>query len=75
MLNVRLKDQAFEQIIAPPAGGHAGAAQAANAATQTTNLINFQSGAYGSQARLDQRLADVPDRTSDLLSRHRHLAL
>ena len=26
-LNVRLKDQAFEQIVAPPAAGHAGLAQ------------------------------------------------
>lgn len=43
-LAVRLKDQAFEQIIAPPQGaaGASGTAQAANAATQTTNLINFQ---------------------------------
>ncbi|WP_406699491.1 hypothetical protein V5E97_11560 [Singulisphaera sp. Ch08] len=44
-LAVRLKDQAFEQIIAPPQGaaaGGGGTAQAANAATQTTNLINFQ---------------------------------
>jgi hypothetical protein len=42
-LNVRLKDQSFEQIIAPPAAGGGGLAQTANAATQTTNLLNFQS--------------------------------
>ena len=42
-LNVRLKDQAFEQIVAPPAAGGGGLAQTANAATQTTNLLNFQS--------------------------------
>jgi hypothetical protein len=41
-LNVRLKDQSFEQIIAPPAAGGSGLAQSANAATQTTNLLNFQ---------------------------------
>jgi hypothetical protein len=41
-LNVRLKDQAFEQIIAPPAGGTQALAQTANAAAQTTNLLNFQ---------------------------------
>ena len=41
-LNVRLKDQAFEQIIAPPAAGGGGLAQTANAATQTTNLLSFQ---------------------------------
>jgi hypothetical protein len=41
-LNVRLKDQSFEQIVAPPAGGTQALAQSANAATQTTNLLNFQ---------------------------------
>ena len=42
-LNIRLKDQAFEQIIAPPQGGTGqGLAQSANAATQTNNLINYQ---------------------------------
>jgi hypothetical protein len=41
-LNVRLKDQAFEQIVAPPAAGGGGLAQVANAATQTTNLLTFQ---------------------------------
>jgi len=41
-LNVRLKDQSFEQIIAPPAGGTQALAQSANAATQTINLLNFQ---------------------------------
>jgi hypothetical protein len=51
-LNVRLKDQAFEQIVAPPQGGAQGLAQSANAATQTTNLLSFQSGAYGSQIAL-----------------------
>jgi hypothetical protein len=41
-LNVRLKDQAFEAIIAPPAGGTQALAQSANAAAQTINLLNFQ---------------------------------
>jgi hypothetical protein len=41
-LNVRLKDQSFEQIVAPPAGGTQALAQSANAATQTINLLNFQ---------------------------------
>jgi hypothetical protein len=41
-LNVRLKDQSFEQIVAPPAGGTQALAQSANAATQTTNLLTFQ---------------------------------
>jgi hypothetical protein len=41
-LSVRLKDQAFEQIVAPPAGGTQALAQSANAATQTNNLLNFQ---------------------------------
>jgi hypothetical protein len=47
-LNVRLKDQSFEQIVAPPAGGTQALAQTANAATQTTNLLNFQRSAYTS---------------------------
>ncbi len=51
-LNVRLKDQAFEQIVAPPASGGSGLAQSANAATQTTNLLNFQGASYGSQIQL-----------------------
>ena len=40
VLNIRLKDQAFEQIIAPPAG--AAGAGASQAPLQTTNLITFQ---------------------------------
>jgi hypothetical protein len=41
VLTIRQKDQAFEQIIAPPSGAAAGA-QANQAAIQTTNLISFQ---------------------------------
>jgi hypothetical protein len=51
-LNVRLKDQAFEQIVAPPAGGSQALAQTASAATQTTNLLSFQGAAYRSQLGL-----------------------
>jgi hypothetical protein len=51
-LNVRLKDQAFEQIIAPPAAGGGGLAQTANAATQTTNLLNFQNAMIGAMLSL-----------------------
>lgn len=39
VLTIRQKDQAFEQIIAPPQGG---GGLNTNAALQTTNLINFQ---------------------------------
>ncbi len=51
MLTVRQKDQAFEQIIAPPQGA---AAQAAGnqAALQTTNLIQFQNHLLSTQAAL-----------------------
>ncbi|MGC8641444.1 MAG: hypothetical protein ACP5XB_16385, partial [Isosphaeraceae bacterium] len=52
ILNVRLKDQAFEQIIAPPQSGAQGLAQSANAATQTTNLIRFQSTLFSSEVNL-----------------------
>ena len=51
-LNVRLKDQAFEQIVAPPQAQGGGLAQSANAATQTTNLLSFQNGAFNSQTQL-----------------------
>jgi hypothetical protein len=51
-LNVRLKDQSFEQIIAPPAGGTQALAQSANAATQTTNLLNFQGNLIGAMLAL-----------------------
>jgi hypothetical protein len=51
-LNVRLKDQSFEQIVAPPAGGTQALAQTANAATQTTNLLNFQRSAYTSMQQM-----------------------
>ena len=50
VLVVRQKDQAFEQIIAPPqAGTGQNLAQTANAAAQTSNLISFQRQLYTSQ--------------------------
>src|SRR5271157_3856276 len=56
ILNIRLKDQAFEQIIAPPqALTGQGLAQTANAATQTTNLINFQNTLFTSEVTLTQQ--------------------
>jgi hypothetical protein len=51
-LNVRLKDQSFEQIIAPPAGGTQNLAQGANAAVQTTNLLTFQGQLVGAMLAL-----------------------
>jgi Outer membrane efflux protein len=52
-LNIRLKDQAFEQIIAPPqAGAGQGLAQSANAAAQTSNLISFQSNLIRAEGSL-----------------------
>jgi hypothetical protein len=47
ILAIRQKDQAFEQIVAPPAG--VGTSQAP---LQTTNLINFQSSLIGSENSL-----------------------
>lgn len=52
ILNIRLKDQAFEQIVAPPQTGAQALAQSANAATQTSNLINFQGQLIGSELTL-----------------------
>ena len=74
-LNVRLKDQSFEQIVAPPAGGTQALAQSANAATQTTNLLNFQGNVITAMLDSYERLAGIPDGPVDRLSRHRHLAL
>jgi len=55
VLNIRLKDQAFEQIIAPPqAATGQGLAQSANAATQTNNLIGFQNTLFSSEVTLTQ---------------------
>jgi Outer membrane efflux protein len=54
ILQIRLKDQAFEQILAPPQAGAGaqGLAQSANAATQTSNLIGFQNGLIQSEIQL-----------------------
>ena len=49
---MRLKDQSFEQIVAPPAGGTQALAQTANAATQTTNLLKFQGRLIASMLHL-----------------------
>ncbi|MDG3003493.1 TolC family protein [Paludisphaera mucosa] len=52
-LNIRLKDQAFEQIVAPPQATTGNSlAQSANAATQTSNLIGFQNGLINSETAL-----------------------
>jgi hypothetical protein len=51
VLTVRQKDQALEQIVAPPAGA-AGQGQQANAATQTNNVISAQGRVLGIQNAL-----------------------
>ena len=64
VLTIRLKDQAFEQIIAPPQAGAGtqGLAQAANAATQTNNLISFQNALDPErESALVNDLAGLPD--------------
>ena len=76
VLNIRLKDQAFEQIIAPPqAATGQGLAQSANAATQTTNLINFQNTLFFERGGPDHGLRNLPIGPFDRVPRHRHLAL
>jgi hypothetical protein len=47
VLNIRVKDQAFEQIIAPPAAG-----AAAQGAVQTNNVIGAQQGLLGVENNL-----------------------
>ena len=49
ILNVWLKDLAREQMTVSPQAGAQGLAQTANAATQTTNLVNFQHRPFGSE--------------------------
>ena len=76
VLNIRLKDQAFEQIIAPPqAATGQELAQSANAATQTTNLINFQNTLFASEVALITYYANLRIGPFDRVPRHRHLAL
>lgn len=52
VLYARIKDQAFEQIIAPPQGGAAG--NVALAATQTQNLLSAQNNLIGTETTLVQ---------------------
>ena len=47
VLNIRVRDQAFEQIVAPPAPG-----AAAQGAVQTNNLLGAQNGLLGSKNNL-----------------------
>jgi hypothetical protein len=52
-LQARLKDQAFEQLVAPPAASAGNnLAATANAATQTQNLLSAQSRLIGQQGAL-----------------------
>jgi hypothetical protein len=54
ILNIRIRDQAFEQILAPPqaGAGAGGVGQTANAATQTSNLLGGQQALIGSEITL-----------------------
>jgi len=51
VLTIRQKDQAFEQIVAPPAGAVAGT-QANQGAIQTTNLVQFQANLLNQENQL-----------------------
>ncbi|AMV38998.1 TolC family protein [Planctomyces sp. SH-PL62] len=52
-LQARLKDQAFEQLVAPPAATSGQSlGQSANAATQTNNLLQAQGNLIGSQSSI-----------------------
>ena len=77
VLSIRLRDQAFEQILAPPQGaaGTGGLAQTANAATQTSNLIQLPEPVGRQRGPTDQYLGHLPVEPFDPVSRHRHLAL
>ena len=46
---IRLKDQAFEQIIAPPPGAAAGQGNTALVAAQASNLVSAQAGLIGQE--------------------------
>ena len=61
-LNVRLKDQAFEQIIAPPAAGGTQAwPSRPMRRPRPPTCLNFQGKLDRGDAVLDQRLAALPD--------------
>ena len=75
VLNIRLKDQAFEQIVAPPQSGAQGLAQSANAATQTIEPDQLPEHAVHERGRPDPSLRKLPSSPFDRVSRHWHLAL
>jgi hypothetical protein len=54
VLNIRVRDQAFEQILAPPqtGAGAGGVGQSANAAAQTQNLLSAQQALIRSEIQL-----------------------
>ncbi len=54
VLNIRVRDQAFEQILAPPqtGAGAGGIGQTANAATQTSTLLGAQQSLIRSEIAL-----------------------
>jgi K+-sensing histidine kinase KdpD len=54
VLNIRVRDQAFEQILAPPqtGAGAGGIGQTANAATQTSTLLSAQQRLIQSEIQL-----------------------
>ena len=60
-LNVRLKDQAFEQIVAPPARGHAGPGPVGQRGDPDHQPAELPGQLDRRDARLDQRLASLPD--------------
>ena len=63
-LNVRLKDQAFEQIVAPPAAGGGGLAQIGQRRHPDDQPAQLPGQPDRGDARLDQWLASLPDATT-----------
>ena len=74
-LNVRLKDQSFEQIVAAAGWWHAGPGPVGQRRDPDDELAEFPGGLIGAMLALTNGWQAFQTAPVDCLSRHRHLAL